>query len=71
MHGCGGVHDVTHVSASAEMYNTPGKCANLETTEVNELAYAMKHAPLLSHKYTAADVMCVTCGSEGKVCPNS
>ena len=51
-----GTHDVTHVEANREAYDTAAKCANLPAESMNELVYALEYAPLLSKRYLAEDI---------------
>ena len=51
-----GAQDVTRIFADTTKYDTPEKCSNLQGEEVNELAYAMRNAPLLSGKHVPSEI---------------
>ena len=47
---------MTRIFADTTKCDTPEKCSNLQGEEVNELAYAMRNAPLLSGKHVPSEI---------------
>lgn len=47
---------VTHIHADIDKYSTPAKLAAVPNSDMDELLYALKSAPLLSDKYTAEEL---------------
>lgn len=49
--------DVTHINAAADQYKDVFTTAAIPRDSHNELIYALKHAPVLSYKWSPEDVM--------------